>query len=56
MKQGGGYGSVATKGRENDEFAKQTVQSVLSDSSHSVSIAMKKMQDIPAIRIVEGKK
>jgi|GEM_PF-7033473 len=56
MKQGGGYRSVATKGRENDEFAKQTVQSLLSDPSHPVSIATQKMQDIPAILIVERKK
>jgi hypothetical protein len=29
-------------------------RSILSDPAHSASIAMKKMQDIPEIRIIEG--
>jgi hypothetical protein len=49
MKQGGGYRSVTTKGRENDEFAKQMVQSVLSGPTHPV-IPMKKMQDVPGMK------
>ena len=41
----------------SDEQKLATIEEVykeLSDPSHPVSIAMKKMQDMPEIRIIEG--
>ncbi|MFH1561925.1 MAG: hypothetical protein ABIF11_00705 [Nitrospirota bacterium] len=42
----------------SDEKKMQTIEKVhkeLSDSTHPVSVAMAKMQEVPEIKIIEGK-